>query len=112
MTATLRIVLVVLSIATGAWIVSYIRKAKLKIEDSVFWLFFALFLIIISIFPEIIDFGARIMGIQSSQNFLFLAIIFILIVKIFRMSIKMSQLESKLQTLAQNVALDRHDKEK
>lgn len=84
-----------------------IRKSKVRIEDSVFWICFSLVLVVISVFPGIIDFGARLAGIQSSQNFLFLVIIFILTVKLFRMTVRVSQLDSKLQGLAQSAAIDR-----
>lgn len=38
---------------------------------------------------------------------MFLAIIFVLIVKLFRLSIKISQLESKMQTFVQTYAIDK-----
>ena len=52
------------------------------------------------------------MGIQSPVNFIFLAIIFVLIIKLFRMTIRVSQLSSKLQTLTQDFALYEQKKEK
>ena len=111
MTATLRLILVAASVLCCSWILISIRKAKVRIEDSVFWICFSALLVIISIFPSLIDLGARLTGIQSSQNFLFLAIIFILIVKLFRMTIRVSQLDSKLQKLVQTVAIDKKDRE-
>ena len=111
MSVVLRIVLVVISLITALWIGTNIRRSKLKIEDSVFWLGFSALLIIISIFPQIIEWGASVLGIQGPQNFLFLVIIFLLIVKLFKMNVKISQLEAKLQTIAQKIAIDKHDKE-
>ena len=87
---------------------SNIRKSNVKIEDSVFWIVFSLLLIIVSIFPEIVIWGASITGVQSPANFAFLIIIFLLLVKLFSLTIKVSKLESKLQTLAQNVAINNH----
>ena len=111
MSVVLRIVLVVVSLLTAFWIGTNIRRSKLKIEDSVFWFGFSALLIIISIFPQIIEWGAGVIGIQGPQNFLFLIVIFILIVKIFKMNMKISQLETKLQTVAQKIAIDKHDSE-
>ncbi len=82
-----------------------IRKAQVKIEDSVFWFLFSIFLVFIGIFPSVVDWGAHLIGVQSSVNFIFLSIIFILILKLFRMSIRISQLESKLQTFVEIYAL-------
>ena len=105
MTVTLRIILILASLLCFTWIVMNIRKAKVRIEDSVFWICFSAFLVLLSIFPQLIDWGARVTGIQSSQNFLFLAILFILIVKLFRMTLRLSQLDSKLQRLVQSLAI-------
>ena len=70
------------------WILQQIRKAKVKIEDAVFWILFSGVLIFISICPKVVEIGTKITGVQAPVNFVFLAIIFILILKIFRMTIR------------------------
>ena len=80
----------------------------MQIEDSLFWIFFSAGLLLISIFPQIADFFAKLLGIYSTVNFLFLFIIFILLIKIFNMNIHISQLENRLKNLAQSVAI--HEK--
>jgi len=112
MTLTLRIVLFLASVVTAAWILIEIRKAKVRIEDSIFWIFFSLVLILLSIFPKIVILGAKVTGVQSPTNFIYLVIIFILLVKLFRMTVRISQLDSKLQTLAQTIAIQNHNHEK
>lgn len=112
MTVLLRIVLLIVSICNCVWIMRRIRKAQVKIEDAVFWILFSGCLIIMSIFPQIITLGAKLTGVQSSVNFVFLAIIFILQFKLFRMSIRISQLENKLKTLVQNYAIDQVEERK
>lgn len=111
MTFTLRMILVVASLFCCLWVLLNIRKSKVRIEDSVFWLFFSAFLVLISIFPSLIDYGARLTGIQSAQNFLFLLILFILIVKMFQMTIRMSQMDSKVQRLVQFIAIENKNKD-
>ncbi len=111
MSTTLRIALILVSFLTCAWVLQNIRKSRVKIEDSVFWLLFSAFLLVISIFPQLMVWLARITGVISTSNLVFLAVIFILIVKVFRMSIRISQLESKLQSLAQTIALREKDSE-
>ena len=105
MTVTLRITLIIASLICSAWILNCIRKARVKIEDSVFWICFSAGLVLLSIFPQLIDLGARLTGVQSAQNFLFLVIIFVLIIKLFRMTFRISQMDSKLQTLVQTIAI-------
>ena len=110
MTLTLRIVLIVASLLSCAWILINVRKAKVKTEDSVFWICFSFLLIIFAAFPGIVIWGAGVLGIESPANFIFLAIIFILIIKVFRMSVRISSLESKLARVAQDEALKNADK--
>lgn len=107
MTITLRILLIFSSALNCLWIIRRIRKSQAKIEDSVFWVLFSGLLVCISIFPQIIKWGASVTGVQTPVNFVFLVIIFVLILKIFRLSIKVSQLESKLQTFVQTYAIDK-----
>ena len=106
MTIVLRAVLIAASLLNCWWIIHRIRKAQAKIEDSVFWVCFSGVLIVMSLFPKLVIWGARATGVQSPVNFVFLCIIFILMVKIFRLSVKLSIVESKLQELAQRYGID------
>jgi len=105
MTATLRIVLIIVSFANCVWVLRRIRKAQVKIEDTVFWILFSAFLVLMSLFPKVVEWGAKILGVQSPVNFIFLAIIFVLILKVFRMTMKLSVLESKIAAFAQSYAI-------
>jgi len=107
MTATLRIILLFASVLNCAWIIRRIRKSQAKIEDAVFWVLFSGILVCMSMFPQIVEWGAAVTGVKSTVNFVFLIIIFVLILKIFRLSVKISQMESKLQTFAQTYAIDK-----
>lgn len=109
MSMTLRVALILVSFLTCGWVLQNIRKSKVKIEDSVFWLLFSAFLLVISIFPQLVSWGAQITGVMSPSNFIFLAVIFILIVKVFRMSVRISQLENKIQSLVQTIAIREKD---
>lgn len=106
MTFMLRIVLIIVSMATTALIMRRIRQSKLQIEDSIFWIGFSFILILFSIFPQIPAILARMAGTYTTANFIFLSVIFLLIVKMFHMSIKMSQLESRVKELVQEMALE------
>ena len=112
MTPTLRVVLIVVSILTTFMIMRKIRQSKLQIEDSIFWLGFSSILIVFSIFPGLPDLLAELAGAYTTANFIYLAVIFLLIVKMFHMSIKQSQLETKIKDLAQKIALDENERGK
>ena len=112
MTPTLRVVLIVVSILTTFMIMRKIRQSKLQIEDSIFWLGFSSILIVFSIFPGLPDLLAELAGTYTTAYFIYLAVIFLLIVKMFHMSIKQSQLETKIKDLAQKIALDENERGK
>ena len=112
MTPTLRVVLIVVSILTTFMIMRKIRQSKLQIEDSIFWLGFSSILIVFIIFPGLPDLLAELAGTYTTANFIYLAVIFLLIVKMFHMSIKQSQLETKIKDLAQKIALDENERGK
>lgn len=109
MTAVFRIILLFVCIGTFALIMQKIRHAKMRIEDAVFWVLLCVMLLIFAIFPAIPDWMAGMLGIYSTPNFLFLFLIFILILKIFSMSLHLSALERRLTELAQAQALEVHD---
>lgn len=112
MTTILRIVLIIVCFLTCYYALHKIRKSQMLIEDSIFWIFFSIGLVLISIFPNIAYFLANILGIGSPVNFVFLAVIFILIFKVFSMSIKMSQLEYRIKNLVQQIAIKTYELEK
>ena len=105
MTALLRVVLIIVSIGTCALINHKIRKSRISIEESVFWLLISLMFVLFALFPVLPDTLAGLLGIYSTANFLFLFIIFILLVKLFNMSMKLGALEERLKTLVQELAL-------
>ena len=111
MTGMLRGVLIVASLTTMAYMMHKIRQAKVQIEAALFWVIFSLVLVVFAIFPPAADACARLLGIYSTPNFLFLSMIFLLMVKIFSMTIHISQLEEKQKELIQKMALDQKESE-
>ncbi len=106
MTVTLRVLLILVSVTTMFLMLRKIRQSKIQIESAVFWLVLSLVLVVFSIFPAVADFIAHCLGIYSTANFLFLFAIFVLIVKVFYMTIHISQLETRIKELVQKMALD------
>ena len=109
MTVILRCVLIVVSILLAFFVLKKIRQSKVKIEDSIFWVMFALMMVVFSIFPGLADILSDFVGTYSTSNFIFMFVIFILLVKVFFLSLKISQLESRVTELIQQLALDRKE---
>lgn len=110
MSIYLRIILVVISMLSMLNILKRVRKSKLQIEYSIFWIVFSILLILVAVFPQPMFVLAQILGIQSPANMVFLFVIFILLIKLFNMTIEVSQLQYKQQKLVQKIALDENKK--
>ena len=109
MTPLFRVVLIVVSICTLASVLKRIQKAKLSIEDSIFWILLAMMFVVFALFPIVPDTLAHLLGIYSTANFLFLFMIFILLMRMFSMSMRMSTQEDKIRKLTQELALREKD---
>ena len=94
------------SILTFIFISRYIKKSRVRIEDTLFWIVFSAILVVIGIFPQIPIILSRLLKIESPANFVFLAIIFILLIHQFFLTMKLSQTEIKLRELVQTVAIE------
>lgn len=105
MSNTLRALLIVASLITVIWILRQIRKFRVKMEDAIFWMFFAAILLLLAIVPEFSFKLSELLGFMSPINLVFIVIIFLLVEKIFTLSIIVSQLEEKIAVLSAEVAL-------
>lgn len=105
MTPLFRVVLVTASVGTLGIVLNRIRKSKLNIEDSIFWILLVFMFVVFAVFPVVPDTLASLLGIYSTANFLFLFMIFILIMRLFSMSMRVSTLEDKVKSLIQEIAL-------
>lgn len=103
------IVLRILLIAFSVWLFCHVlrgvRKAQVQIDDMIFWLLFSVVLIVLALVPQIAGWAARVVGVASPVNLIYLVIIFVLLLKLFNMSIRFSQLEAKIKTLTQELAV-------
>ena len=94
-----------------AFVIRKVKKSKMQIEYTVFWVLFGVLLLFISLVPQIVYFFAKLIGIQSPTNLVLAFIIFILVIKQFLMTIEISQLEVKIKELVEEIALKDKEKE-
>ena len=97
MTGMLRVMLILVSVFTMAFMMRKIRQAKMEIEAALFWTAMALMLVVFAVFPSVADLCARLLGIYSTANFLFLFMIFLL--------------ETRQRELVQKLALEKRMEE-
>ena len=63
-----RVILVIVSFMTVAFMMRKIRQAKLQIEAAIFWVLLAAVLFAFAVFPPLADFCAQVLGIYSTLN--------------------------------------------
>ena len=112
MATVLRVILILMSFLMLVVMLRKIRQSKAQIEDSMFWVFLALLLVVFSIFPQMAAWISRLVGTMSTANFIYLLIIFLLLVKSFSLSMRISQLETKVKELVQRIAINDNELEK
>lgn len=87
-----------------AYVLARLRREKMQIQDSVFWILYALGIVLLSLFPQIGTALSSLIGISLPVNFIFLVFIFFSYVKLLSLSAKISQLERKNEELAYAIA--------
>ena len=105
MTLLLRALLIIISVLTFAYIIVNIRKSKVKLESLIFWIIFGLMLILLSVVPQIAMFASSLAGFYAPINFILVSIIFLLIYKVFTLTMHLSQIQQKLEDLVRYIAL-------
>ena len=110
MTTPLRIVILLVAMLNMFLVVKDIRKGKIQIEYSVFWVIFSFLLVVLGIFPQICYWASELLGIQSPSNFVFAFMLIVLLLRNFTLSKEVSQLNVKVTELAQSITLSEKEK--
>lgn len=110
-----RIMLILGSMLTFLYFISGIRKNRLKINHSIFWIVFGLILLALACAPKALFWLSGILGFQSPSNLVYLIVIFLLVLKLFTTTVRLSRLNEQVTALTQAMAiaqLDQEDQEK
>ena len=105
MSLILRILLIIASLLVLVFVLKKIRKTQLYIDDAIYWIVFSFLLVIISIFPQIPVWASELLGIESPANFVFLFVLFVVLVKLFQISIDLSVQRHRLNRLVQKLGI-------
>lgn len=110
MTLALRITLIVVSLLTLIFIAKKIRNAKVKLEDSIFWICLAVIIFLLSLFPQVFYWISNVAGTYAPVNFVFLFFIFVLLIQSFSLSMRISQADTKIKELTQQLAIEKFER--
>jgi hypothetical protein len=105
MAISLRIILIVVSLITCIYIARKLKKSQIQLMDTVFWIIVAFVFVIMALFPQLVNCISGLMGFMASVNFVFLVMIFLVLIRCFLLSIRVSQLEDKVRNLVEEIAI-------
>lgn len=109
MSVTLRVILIVGSFMAFFLCVTKIKQSKLKVENSVTWMFGSILLILMSIFSNVVGWLSNLLGFVSPVNFVFLIMIAFLLIQTFIDNIHITTLNEKIKDLDHYIALKEHE---
>ncbi len=114
MSITLRVVLIAVSLLAFLYIIMKIRHSKMQIEYALFWIVLSVMMMVMAVVPQLLYWLTGVLGFMSTSNLVYLIIIGILLLKVFMMTIEISDLEQKVQNLVQELGINekKHDDEK
>lgn len=107
-----RILLIAGSFLTLRYFIGGIRKNRLKIDHSIFWVVFGLALLVLACVPRAFFWLSAKLGFQSPSNLVYLIVMFLLVVKLFTTTVRLSKLSEQVTSLTQELALYRLETEK
>lgn len=115
MLSTMQKSLLIGSILTLIFVLATAKKTKMEIRYTILWVTWAFIIIILSLFPSIIDWIARVLSIATPVNAIFLIFVFLVYIMCFYLFIRLSAQNEKIKTLTYEVAelkkkvSDRHE---
>ncbi len=105
MTLVLRILLLIGALFAMGIVINSVRKSKIRISDSVYWVVSAGILVLFALIPQLAYFFSGLFGFMSPANFVLLLVIVLMLIRIFHQSCAISKLTYKVEQLSADLAL-------
>ncbi len=105
MVSPFQVVAIVSSLLIILFVISLIRKRKLREEYSILWIIGGLVLIVFSIWRDLVDIIARMAGVAYPPAVLLLIGIFFAVLMFLHFTVVISRQEDRNKALAQEIAL-------
>lgn len=82
-----------------------LRSRKLREKYAALWIVVGLLSIILALFPALLAWSARLVGVQIPSNLLFVLAIAMLLGVVLQLSLEVSRIEDRMRVLAEHVAV-------
>lgn len=101
----INIFFIILGLISITFVYKKVKKNLFSEKESLLWMLGAILVLVLSIFPKVIDSISLFLNINYSPSLLFLLSILFLVYMVFRQSQDLSQLNSKVKELGQKNAI-------
>ena len=105
MTLVLRILLLIGALFAMGIVINSVRKSKIRISDSVYWVVSAGILVLFALIPQLAYFFSSLFGFMSPANFVLMLVIVLMLIRICHQSCAISKLTYKVEQLSAELAL-------
>jgi len=95
----------ILGLLIASTILWLIRRDHLHTRHALWWLVVAIIVVLLGLFPKIIDFVASQLGVNYPPTLLFILGLGMILIKVLMMDIHQSELERNMRHLAQRLAI-------
>lgn len=82
-----------------------LRQRRLREKYAAIWLGLSLAVVVVGAFPSVVEWLARLAGVQTPSNLLFATALVILLGVCVQLSVEATSLEAETRTLAEELAL-------
>lgn len=103
---------IIMAIITLAAMYELIRRQNIKEKYAGLWLLAAVGLVIIAIYPHVLDLAATVTGVSTGPNLLFLVGGLVVTLVCVHLSVEVSRAEDRSRALAEEIGLLRLELEK
>lgn len=103
---------IVISLFLLFYVIYIVKKEKLSIKESFWWIVCGIITLILAIFPKSIDIIAKWFGVEYPPTLMLVFCILFLLFMNFRLSIKNSEQNEKIMELAQQLSIIKSENNK
>ena len=112
MNIKLQIIIGIIIVGMLLLVANMVRKKKIDLRYALSWMCLAIVLLILDIFPQIMEWAADVIGIETPSNMLFFFGFLLLVIIIYSLTASVSRLSNKTKRLTQELALLREELER
>lgn len=95
----------IIALLVGLCLILLLRSRKIKEKYAAFWLFIGAVILVLALFPQLLESMASLVGVEVGANLLFALAIILLLGVCLQLSLEVSRAEEQTRTLAEQVAI-------